>query len=238
VTQTLPKILLTRPEPQSRPLADRLRGRVGDKVAILVSPILDIVQLPFEVPIEPRLLVLTSAHAAEAAARIATLGGLPAYCVGDRTAEVARAAGFEAVSAGGSAGDLLALILEKDLRGPVLYIRGRHAASDLEKELVSAGIDTHSVIAYEQTPRPLSREAHAALAGDDPLVLPVYSPRSSRLLAAECAGSRCPLDIVAISRNAAGPWIGTDATVVIAAAPDGRSMEDAIVDRVRDRTAC
>jgi uroporphyrinogen-III synthase len=238
VTHTLPKILLTRPEAQSRALASRLRGRVGDQVPILISPILEIVPVPFEVPLEPRLLVLTSAHAADAAARVATLAGLPAYCVGDRTAEAARAAGFEAVSAGGSAGDLLALMVEKGVRGPVLHVRGRHAASDLEKELISAGIDTHSVIAYDQTQCPLSSEAIAALAGNVPLVLPVYSPRSSYLLAAECVRVSPLLEIVAISRNAADPWSGTDATVSIVAAPDGRSMEDAIVERVRARTAC
>lgn len=238
MTQTLPKILLTRPEAQSRALAARLGARLGADVPILVSPVLRIVPLSFELPVNPRFVVLTSVHAADAAARVAGLSGLPAYCVGDRTAEAAQAAGFAAVSAGGAADDLLALMLRMEARGPALYVRGRHAASDLAESLVSAGIETHPVIAYDQLRRPLSAEAREALGGDAPVVLPVYSPRSSRLLAEECGRIPPTLDIVAISRNAAEPWLGTEASLTIAAAPDGASMEDAIVDRVRARAAC
>lgn len=232
-----PTMLLTRPEVQSRDLADRLRARLTD-VPIVVSPILEIVPVPFDAPIVPDYLVLTSAHAALAAGQVAALSGLPAYCVGDRTAEAAEAAGFAARSAAGSATDLARLLARDRPSGRGLYVRGRHVASDLPKMLSSAGLDTFSVVAYDQEERPLSAEARAALARPSPIVLPVYSPRSSALLAAAAAGAAAKIDVVAISRAAADPWHGTDAHVAISPAPDGRSMEEAIVERVRSRAAC
>jgi uroporphyrinogen-III synthase len=234
VTET-PTILLTRPEAQSRDLAARLGAQVG--VPILVSPILEIAPVPFALPVTPRFLVLTSAHAAEAARR-AGLAGLPAFCVGDRTGEAAAAAGLRPRSASGDASALLALLKAEAPPGPGLYLRGRHAASDLEADLSAAGIDTHSVVAYDQLPRPLSPEARAALHGAAPVILPLFSPRSARLVAAEAEGATAPLDLIPISANAAAAWKGRPASVTLAAAPDGASMEHAIVARVRARLAC
>jgi uroporphyrinogen-III synthase len=237
VTETLPTILLTRPAAQSAELAGRLRARVGPEIPILVSPILEIAPVPFTLTVAPRFVILTSAHAA-ASAGPAGLAGLPAWCVGDRTAEAAAEAGLLPRSAGGDAGALLALLMAECPEGPGLYLRGRHAASDIEKDLTSAGIETRSVIAYDQFPRPLTPEARAVLDRTAPVVLPLFSPRSARLLAAEVRGATAPLHLIAISANAAAAWEGSFASVSIAAAPDGPSMEDAVVERLRARSAC
>jgi uroporphyrinogen-III synthase len=235
VTDTRPTILLTRPEAQSVDLAARLRAQID--VPILVSPILEIAPVPFTLPITPRFLVLTSVHAAEAA-RAAGLAACPAFCVGDRTAEAARAAGLLPRSAAGDAGALLALLKDAAPQGPGLYLRGRHAATDLEHELVRAGIDTHSVIAYDQLPRALTVEARALLHDAAPVILPVFSPRSARLLSAQAQEATAPLDLIPISAKAAAAWEGPPASITIAAAPDGPSMEHAIVTRARARLAC
>lgn len=236
MTDTHPTLLLTRPEAQSRDLAQRLRGRIPAEVSVLVSPILEIVPLPFDLPVEPAFLVLTSAHGAEAAGRVAALAGLTAWCVGDKTAEAARAAGLSAVSAGGSADDLVALLTRERPRGPGLHLRGRHVAADVSDLLKSAGSDTHSVIAYDQVARPLSPEALARLDRTGHVILPVYSPRSARLLAEATEGARAARDIVAISRPAAAAWPGPVAA--IAATPDGAAMEDAIVACILSRVTC
>jgi uroporphyrinogen-III synthase len=237
VTETRPTILLTRPEPQSRALAGRLRQALGDGIPILVSPVLEIVPVSFDLPFAPDYVILTSVHAADAA-RAAGLSGIPAYCVGDRTAEAAAAAGLLARSAGGDGADLIALLLEARPDGRGLYLRGQHVASDLGSALHAAGLDPHAAIAYDQAPRPLSSEAKAILADKKPVILPVFSPRSSRLLAAEIGRAAAPLDLIAISAKAAAPWQGTTASLIIAAAPDGPSMEHAIVGRARARSAC
>ena len=237
MTATLPTILLSRPEAQSRDFAARLRARIAPDVPVIVSPVLEIMPVPFDLPVEPRFLVLTSAHAAEAARR-AGLANLPAFCVGDTTAEAARSAGFLPQSAAGDAGALLALLMAVRPEGPGLYLRGRHAASDIASELVSAGLDTHAVTAYDQVARPLSAEARSALDAAAPVILPVFSPRSSRLLAREAAQARAPLDLIAISAAAAEPWEDRGVFLAIAAAPNGAAMEEAVVERVQSRSAC
>jgi uroporphyrinogen-III synthase len=237
VTATLPTILLTRPEAQSRDFATRLRARIAPDIPVIISPVLEIVPVPFDLPVKPRLLVLTSVHAAEAARR-AGLANLPAFCVGDRTAEAARSAGLVPHSAAGDAGALIALLKAARPEGPALYIRGQHAATDMASELVSAGLDTYAVIAYDQIARPLSALARAALDAAAPVILPVFSPRSSRLLAREAAQARAPLDLIAISAAAAAPWEDRSVFLAIAAALDGAAMEEAVVERVQVRSAC
>ena len=236
MTDTLPTLLLTRPEAQSRDLARRLRARIPATVPIVVSPILEIAAVEFDLPLAPGFLILTSVHGAEAVGGVAALSGLTAWCVGDRTAEAARAAGLAAVSAGGTAEDLLALLDRERPQGTGLHLRGRHVAADVAEALTSAGTDTESVVVYDQIARPLSPEALACLDRPAPVILPVYSPRSARLLAAATDGARAARDIVAISRQAAAAWPGPVAS--IAAAPDGLSMEDAIVACVLSRVAC
>lgn len=237
MTATLPTILLTRPEAQSRDFATRLRARIGPDVPVIISPVLDIVPVPFDLPVAPRFLVLTSVHAAEAARR-AGLANLPAFCVGDRTAEAARSAGLLPRSAAGDAAALVSLLKAARPDGPGLYLRGRHAASDIASELVSAGLDTHAVVAYDQIAKPLSAPACAVLDAAAPVILPVFSPRSSRLLARDTAGARAPLDLIAISVAAAAPWEDRPVSIAITAAPDGAAMEDAVVERVHARSAC
>jgi uroporphyrinogen-III synthase len=237
VTATLPTILLTRPEAQSRDFETRLRARIAPDVPVIISPVLDIVPVPFDLPVAPRFLVLTSVHAAEAARR-AGLANLPAFCVGDRTAEAARSAGLIPQSAAGDASALLALLAAARPEGPGLYLRGRHTASDIASELVSAGLDTQAVVAYDQIARPLSAPARAALDAGAPIILPVFSPRSSRLLAHEAAQAQAPLDLIAISAAAAAPWKDRPVSIAIAAAPDSAAMEEAVAERVFARSAC
>jgi uroporphyrinogen-III synthase len=236
VTATPPTLLLTRPEVQSRELAERLRPRIPADVKVVVSPILEIAPVPFDLPADPSFLILTSAHGAEAAAGLPGLPDLTAWCVGDRTAEAARALGLRAVSAGGTAQDLLALLRREHPNGTGLHLRGRHVAAELAGALTSAGIDTHEVVAYDQVARSLSSEALACLGGPGIVVLPVYSPRSARLLAAATDGAVAARDVVAISRQTADAWPGAAATV--SAAPDGPAMEDAIIARLRACAAC
>jgi uroporphyrinogen-III synthase len=238
VTDTPPTILLTRPEAQSHETAGRLRARIGAAVPILVSPILGIDPVDVDLPARPRVLILTSVHGAAAAGRVPALAGLRAWCVGDRTAEAARAAGLAAVSAGGDAEDLLALLTRERPEGPGLHLHGRHIAADLAQALTSAGLETHSAIAYDQTPRPLSPEALACLAWPGRVILPLYSPRSARLLAAETAGSAARREVVAMSAQVAEAWPDPSEVAAIAAAPEAAAMEDAIVARLAPPSAC
>ena len=142
------------------------------------------------------------------------------------------------MSAGGAAEDVLDLLKRRRPEGPGLYLHGRHVASDLAQALTSAGIDTSSVTVYDQTPQPMTPEALACLAWTGRVVLPLYSPRSARLLAAEIAGCAARLEVVAMSAQVAEAWPDPAEVAAIAEAPEAAAMEDAIVARLGAPSAC
>lgn len=174
-------VLITRPEPQASRFSTALQNRYGDLVQPVLTPLLRPV---FMNPVLPDgsfgSVLFTSETAVRAAVAIADMG-LPkrAYCVGDRTTQVATDLGFQAHSAAGDAESLFKLLLERPEHAPFLHLRGREVRGDLSDRLVAAGVPAASVVVYAQETLPLSGEAVAALQGNGPVVLPLFSPRSA-----------------------------------------------------------
>lgn len=195
-----PILLLTRPLAGSRRFAAQAAG-LG--LRCVISPLMRIEPVAHD---SARLaaakgLVFTSEHA------IAAAGpgrGRPALCVGDRTAAVARAAGYDVTEGPGDAVGLAPLA-----RGLVgegwLHPGGRHLAAEL-------GVP--AMVVYDQLPAPPDDAARAALTGTAPVLLPLFSPRSARIagdaVAALAAGGTplAPLLLAAISPAAARAWTG------------------------------
>ena len=226
VPQSHPPILITRPQPQASRFARQLR-RLNWTGKVLVSPLLEPVFLIPTLPNLPFHAVILTSEAAALAAR--NLAGLPklAFCVGDRTAQVARRAGFTAQSAKGDASDLLAVILKAGAPGPFLYLHGRETAETLVQDLNAAGTETHSLVVYAQNPRPLGAHALHLIRQPGPVILPILSPRSASLLAAawQAAGSKATPHVAALSQaiaTAAAPLHPESMT--IAERPDGDSL--------------
>jgi len=205
-----PILLLTRPGDDS----ERTAARIGADV--IVAPILQIVPVDHDGAALARApgLVFTSAHA------VASAGpgrGRPAICVGERTGQVARDAGFAVIQGAGTADSLVPLIAASPV--PLVHPHGRHLAQRLA---------VPGIVVYDQRPQPLTARARAALMGARPVVVPVYSPRSARLLAGMAAGARAPLWLVAISDAAAAAWTAPAARRAVADQPSGRAMDAAI----------
>lgn len=230
-----PVVLLTRPAPQSQRFAQALQARLPG-ARVLLSPLMQTEALEATLPDRAfQALLLTSETGAEAAARLQSQGqALPqtAFCVGPRTAEAARAAGFQAHSADGDVHALAALVQRAKVTGPLLHIRGEDAAGDLAGTLTKGGLETHSAVLYAQRPHPLTLEALGLFHADQPVLVPLFSPRSATLLArALPADPRAPLWIAAISpaaARAAQPL--HPARMVIAKAPDGENMLHAVAE--------
>ena len=224
-------VLLTRPRHAAEAFAERLRA-AGLSAPILIAPVIEIRPLaPLPDPASYPLLVFTSANAVSALGRRPDLARRPAWCVGDATAEAAHRAGLDGRSAGGDAGALLDLLFRERPQGPALHLRGRHGVGELAARLTAGGLPTDEAVVYEQEARPLSPEAQALLAADCPVVLPLFSPRSARLVAA--AGPiTAPRAIVAISEQVAASWTG-GGSVLVAAAPDATAMTAAVASAVR-----
>lgn len=215
-----PIVMITRPEPEATALAARLRA---PDLRLVVSPLQEIRLHDIALPEGPFEVIFTSRNGVRAYARA---GGRAtrAWCVGDATAQAARAAGLQAVSAGGDAEALLALLLDQAPGAPLLHIRGAQHRGDLVARLGAAGLSARAVEGYAQAPLAATAEARQAMQGRAPVVAPVYSPGAARRLAAEWQGD-APLLVAAISPAAAEPLRAlAPRRCVIAASPDGETM--------------
>lgn len=219
-----PILLLTRPEAQSRAFAEACRA-AGFAGEVIVSPVLAIVPRAAQALPEEAVLVFTSANGVAAAG--AGLQGRRAWAVGGATAQAARAAGMECRAAAGDADALVAAILADPPGAPLLHLRGAHARGRVAPRLAEAGLRAAERVVYDQQALPLSAAARAALAGARPVILPLFSPRSARLVAAAAGPAAAPLHVLAFSGAVARAWDGPG-RVEILSAPDAQAMAEAV----------
>ncbi|WP_040818990.1 uroporphyrinogen-III synthase [Litoreibacter arenae] len=220
MTQTIPAtVLLTRPKAAGTRFAADLAAPV------ILSPLMKRVFLDFE-PLDeaPDAMVFTSENGVRGFVRGSEWRGR-AFCVGDRTAQEARDAGFDAESAGGDLRDLHALLAKRAQGMRLIHARGRHVAGDVEMGAVPLTV-------YEQRAVPMSAEARAALAKDQTVIVPLFSPRSVALFAEQLTGKEvASLVLIVISEAAADVARGRGLSVDrVADAPDAAAMLRAIED--------
>ena len=225
-----PVVLLTRPAAQSARFAESLWAR-APWAQIVTCPLIAPRFLTPDLPIAPwEAVILSSETGALAAGRMKQ--GLPdlAYCVGDRTAQAARQAGFTTLSAQGDAEDLLALILSQPV-APLLHLRGREARGGLAQRLSASGIETTEAVVYAQEAQRLTAKAAHLLQGPDPVLVPLFSSRSAEILVEEClrVGSKAPLTVVAMSSAVAVAAAPLSARMMIANQPTGETMLEVVV---------
>ncbi|WP_121629331.1 uroporphyrinogen-III synthase [Tropicibacter alexandrii] len=198
---TLPILLLTRPEDASRRVVDQLR-EMGCAFEPVISPLIGIeVTGPLPEMEDAQGLIFTSANAVAAYRALGGPAGLPAFTVGQATAEAATNAGLHARSADGNAETLIAWL--RDLRpdAPLIHMRGTHTRGDVAGRLSAAGVETRAAVIYDQPALPLTIEAQRVLTGTTPVVVPLYSPRSAKLL--RNMSIKAPLLVAALSEAVA-----------------------------------
>nr|WP_253949066.1 uroporphyrinogen-III synthase [Mangrovicoccus sp. HB161399] len=152
---------------------------------------------------------------------------LPAYCVGARTAAAAAAAGLDARSAEGALPELQALLLAERPAGRLLHLRGAHVSAPLAGPLRAAGLAVEEAVTYDQVPVPPVPEAAALLAAPGPVLLPVFSARTARLLAPFLEGAAAQLVVAAISPAVADALpVQSAARLDVATRPDSGAVLD------------
>ena len=208
-----PVLLLTRPEPASRRFAAEA-AYLG--LQTIISPVLRILPVAHEGArlAQARGLVFTSVHAVPAAG---AGRGRPAICVGPATAQAARAAGFDVTEGPGDAARMMPLL--EGLGAGWLHPHGAHVARPLP---------VPGMVVYDQLSQPLSDAARQALAGMAPVILPLFSPRSARILSEQVTQARAPLWLVPISPAAAARWQAGQARMLVADTPDAGGILRAI----------
>lgn len=146
-------VVILRPEPGAAATAARARA-MG--LTPQVAPLFEVRPVLWEPPADGRhdAILFTSAHAARlAGAGAAMFAGLPAYAVGEATAEAARAAGFATVRTGPSDGAALLDLAVADGVERLLHLCGRdhlplrHMQVEVERRVVYAADATDSALA-------------------------------------------------------------------------------------------
>lgn len=220
----MPAILLTRPADAAARFAEKLRARLGD-VPIVISPLLRIEWR--QAPLPGGTPIFTSPNGVEGFLRAGGVARGACWCVGEATARAARAAGFAARASGGDAAALTADILASGETGPFAHLRGVHIAADLAATLRESGCVVEEAVVYDQIAQNLSDEALALLNGGNPVVLPLFSPRTAGQFAREHRGA-APLFVATMSAavsKALGPF--EPVRICQAARPDAAAMADA-----------
>lgn len=221
MTEPEPTLLLTRPESQSKAFLISCEKAAGRRLPAIISPVLSI-RHTGELPDLDNYatIIFTSGNGVKSALKTVSLSGRRVATVGQRTAELAQSAGANATSLGD---DVEAFLCAVDkLAGPVLLCRGTHTRGNLAERLRQAGLSVDEAVIYDQEALPLSVAARSLLAGDMPVIAPVFSPRTASLLAGYGV-IRAPITVIAMSRNVADAWKGPG-KIVVADTPTSEAM--------------
>lgn len=190
----LPSVLLTRPSEQANEFACRLRA-VSFGGDIIVSPLLRMEKTGGSIDLSDiNGVVFTSRQAV----MLVPGQGLPAWCVGHNTAKAARSAGWRAISSDGDVDGLYEKICADSPSGPLMHLRGEHSRGKLAQRLTKYGIPCKETILYRQNVQELSDQAKRALVGENPVILPLFSPRTARHFV-QVAQVSAPLLVIAMS---------------------------------------
>lgn len=159
------RVVITRPQPDGERTAAALRARGH---AVLLAPLMRVESIDSELAGDWGGIVITSANAPAAIAgnpAHAALIARPVFAVGERSAEAARLAGFDDVTAAdGNARALVQLIAERhaEAKAPLLYLAGEDRATDLIGELADRGIAAEMRVVYRAVTAPFPPDLIAA----------------------------------------------------------------------------
>lgn len=196
--RSAPRLLLIRPEVQSRALAARLG--VSDA---LIAPVIALMKLPAPPLRADDGVIVTSANGARFGPALA---GHRAWCVGARSAEVARARGADIAVTCDDAEALVTHLATHPPQARLVHLAGTHRTGDIVTRLAAAGLKAELREVYDQKALPVAPALREAVEGERPSVLPLYSPRSARLLGQGVARLGPNLHVIALSPAIALAW--------------------------------
>lgn len=228
----MPTLIVTRPIAQSESFAASVMAAWDGPLNLIVSPLIEIVPLPATIP-DVDSVIFTSANGVSAARSLGLPAGLKAWCVGDRTAQIAKQAGFDPIIGPGDAEGLVARLIVAQPTGIIAHIRGMHARGDVSARLNAAGVNCVDVVTYDQQSCALTPQAHMALFADEPVIFPLFSPRTSTILSKQ-GPFKAPVHIIALSdavKSAVDPALGWD--IAVASTPDADAMKLATLAALR-----
>ena len=205
------RVLVLRPEPGASATVTKARAMGLDAFGV---PLFTIEPVEWEPADAAKFdgVLLTSASAVRYGGEgLRMLRGLPAYAVGDSTAEAARDAGFDIAAAGDAGVDRLLGSIDPDLR--LLHLCGEDRREPANPKQRITAVAVYRALAAD---KPDLRESEGVVAL-------IHSPRAGRRFA-EVAPARQSIAIAAISSAAAQAAGGGWAAVEAAAEPTDEAL--------------
>jgi len=201
-TAQMPSVLITRPRPAAERFAADLFTEFP-QLNIVISPLLEIIQIG-ELPklSQYQGVIFTSPNAVERFSASKNVDGCHCFCVGDTTARAAQQIGFSAVSAGGSSEELIDLVKNFPMKGPLVHVRGVHSRGEIAQRLSDIGRLCDTAIIYDQVQQTLNEKARQLFSGNKPVIVPIFSPRTAELFRNQVQPSKRTY-IVAMSQSVA-----------------------------------
>lgn len=198
-------LLMTRPQGAAERFVAGLPPDLRALLTPVYSPLVGIVPAASTVEFgDARGLIFTSSNGVRITAGLSDRRDLPCYCVGNATAVAAKHAGWQAICAGTTAEGLISTLHRIRPDGPLLHMRGTHSRGNVAARLTALGTFTNEQVIYEQPLLPLNSEAVDLVAGLDPVIVPLFSPRTARHFA-RLVNGQAPLHLAALSEAVAKP---------------------------------
>jgi uroporphyrinogen-III synthase len=228
VSQTPTRILITRSEPGAGETAERIRNMGFTPI---VEPVFAIEAIDVQAP-GFDALAFTSANGVRQFAKLSPRRDVDVFCVGVRTAEAAREAGYARVLSAEADVNGLAELIFLRLPGSkrLLHAGNEESRGDLSGRLKAAGYQASFLAIFRPVPVTTPGPALAAhIAGERAFeAVLIHSPRAAAILANLGKASRLPFDIAAISSAAAAPLAAKTGRSEVAGNPDEQSLLSAL----------
>jgi uroporphyrinogen-III synthase len=235
------RVLVLRAAEDAARTAEKLRAL---NCSAVISPVLEIAATGAAIPCGGYdAVIVTSAKGVEFAGDAHSLRGSPLHAVGEKTAEAARALGFDPDIVAGNAEAILPLLLERYQRAAhFLYLAGRDRQPILEAGLRGAGHEVHTVEVYEaRAAEALAAAALSDIAARRVIAALHYSRRSAEIFLelARDAGIEEALGAMthfALSEHVAGPLRTLGLDTLVAAKPDEEHLLSLLSRHLRTKT--
>lgn len=225
-------LLLTRSRESAERFVAELDPAVLAGVVVVLSPLLTIVPTGNRPDLSNvGSVIFTSANGVDLAP---TGSGKPAFCVGEKTAALARDRGWDVALVAPTAEALLEKIGTPPQ--PVIHLSGQHRRGDIVETLSARGITAEASVLYDQQLAPLSQEALRLLEGPTEVIAPLFSPRTAQAFLRD-APDLTRVTVIALSEAVADIFAESPAKEMITCkAPTAEEMVRAVEMRLRRTT--
>ena len=228
-------LLMTRPRAASAAFLAKLPSDLADRLSPTISPLLEIVATGAEAEMGPDdAAIFTSANGARFGPEGA---GRRAYCVGEVTTDAARGCEWNSRMCGETAAELTTRLVQNPPKQRLFHLSGTHIRGDIAGELDAAGCNATRIAVYDQRLCARTEEARALLAGDRPVFVPLFSPRTAQHFFNLAHDKQAVVPLVLGENVASCVPDDLRRVTVIASAPNADAMITALEQSVQRRAA-